>query len=303
MVGQYPHGIDMHVRNLKWALRPDDHAYVITLPEIIRDFNLVDGDGVTYLPFVHEGGGDFINFWAAFPSILKNLKISPEWFLFMEEDIFFHRKPEFLPKDVMEIANYLPLQTHYHAIMVNDKRVHHRVWEGATMVHAGVVNRAIEYGINFSFAAPFFYQKDEAKWEQKMGGKISLRYFAIPDTFDEFGLYCALVENTKMCYFDRAVHLRGPESLHRKYPNLYATCTEADLEEPIKKLPYLDVYAALAPYYIDGHWKGDVDWKKMEKKYQDEFVKLLGTAREWMRPEEYTRLVEITGRFSAPTSS
>ncbi len=306
MFGQYPHGIDLHVRNLKWALTKDDHIYIVTLPDIIKQFNLKDEKNVTYVPFVHLGEGDFINFWAGFPGVVKNLNINPKWFLFMEGDIWFHKKPGFVPKDIREVANYLPLQNHYHAITVDDKVIQPRLWEGGCMAHGDLIRRAIDYPINFSFAKPFFYEQDKEEWEKKVGGKIGLKYFKLPDTFDEFGLYCALVEKSKICYFDRCVHLRGPESLHRKYPGLYETCKEQDLEEPAKKLPYLDVYGAIAPYYIDGHWKGSLPWGKMKPEFQAEFVKLLPTAKEWMKPDEFARLVEVAEAFKSsgrPASS
>ncbi len=294
MFGQYPHGIDLHVRNLKWALTKDDHVYIVTLPKIIEDFKLESGGNVTYIPFHHIDEGDFINFWAGFPGIIKNLNIKPQWFQFMEGDIWFHKKPGFVPRNPKEIANYLPLQTHYHAVMAGNKLLQPRVWEGGTLVHGDVVRRAIDNDISFSFVKEFFCEFDPDYWEDLMGGRISLRYFKAPDTFDEFNLYCALIEKSKICHFDRAVHLRGPESLHRKFPHLYNTCTDEQLVEPSKVLPYLCVYGAIAPYYIDGHWKGMIQWHKMKPEFQKEFVRLLPTASEWMKPEEYVRLVEIT---------
>ncbi len=239
MFGQYPHGIDLHVRNLKWALTKDDHIFIVTLPETIKQFGLESSGNVTYVPFHHDGEGNFINFWGGFPGIVKNLGIQPKWFLFMEGDIWFHKKPGFVPKDPKEIANYLPPQTHYHAVMVDDKVIQPRVWEGGTLVHGDVVRRAIDYGICFSFPQHFFCDHDKESWEKEMGGKIALRYFTVTDTFDEFNLYCALVEKSKICYFKRCTHLRGPESLHRKYCSLYYGCTEDRLAIPSKSTTLL----------------------------------------------------------------
>lgn len=295
MVGQYPHGIDLHVRNLKWALGGEDRIFIVTVPEIIKEFKLQDDKKVKYIPFEHEGEGSFINFWAGFPDILKTLNIDPKWFLFMEADIWFHQRPGFVPRDKQEVANYLPLQHHYHAIMVDDKVIHPRVWEGGTLIHGDLIRRAIDFGISFSFVKNFFWMKDKS-WKEKVG-EIKMKYFKEPDTFDELGYYCALVEHTTMKYFDRCVHLRGPESLHRKYPNLYNGCTEADLEGPQKKLPYLCAHAAVAPYYIDGHWQGELDWRKIDTKYKDELMKVRRTAHEWMKPDECDRLYTITNTF------
>ena len=35
MVGQFPDGIDLHVRNLRWALTPADHIFIVTRPDIM----------------------------------------------------------------------------------------------------------------------------------------------------------------------------------------------------------------------------------------------------------------------------
>lgn len=280
MIGQYPHGIDLHVRNLRWALNKEDKIFIVTLPEFISQFNLKDNDQVKYIPFAHSGGS-FIPFWESFPTILGKLNINPEWFLFMEEDIWFHKKNLPIPKST-EIMNYLPLQMDYHAIMRDGKVIHARVWEGGTLVNKSIVRRAINSGISFSFVNNFFYEKED-KWKN-----IALKYFKISDTFDEFGLYCALVESTKMLYKDYCVHLRGPESLHRKFPELYDSCTENDIAIAQKTLPYLCVRAGIAPYYIDGHWKGSIDWKKIDKKYCAEFKKL--SKCEWMTEKERERL-------------
>lgn len=298
MVGQYPHGIDLHVRNLKWALGSEDKIFIVTTPGIIKDFNLKDDNRVRYIPFKHEGESSFINFWAGFPAMLKSLNIKPKRFLFMEADIWFHQKPKSLPREGLEIMSYLPLQHHYHAVMVKGEVIHPRLWEGGTLVHYDVVQRAIDFGISFSFVKSFFCDKEKEKWQEKAGGEIKLKYFKEPDTFDEFGIYCALVEKTKMTHADKCVHLRGPESLHRKYPNLYNGCTEDDLVEPQKKLPYLCVYAGIAPYYIDGHWQGKLDWRRIETKYKDEYMKVRRTAHEWMRPDECERLCAITDSFA-----
>lgn len=285
MIGQYPHGIDLHIRNLKWAITKENHIFIVSLPEIIKDLPKIKG--VTYIEF-REEHGDFINFWGSFPNILKELNINPEWFLFMEEDIWFHKKLDFIPKDNKEIANYLPLQEHYHAVMKNNKLLLPRIWEGGTLVFGDIIRRAIDYKISFSFVNKFFCddQKD-----------ITLKYFKNCDTFDEFSLYCALVEKVKMPYFDRCVHLRGPETLHRKYPKLYSTCTNEDLIEPAKTLPYLCPYVGIAVYFIDGHWKGKLNWNKMKPEYKKEFLKISLTANQWMKKEEYVRLQEIIKEF------
>ncbi len=47
MVGQFPYGIDPHVRNLRWALAPTDHTFVVTPPDVIATFALASDERVT----------------------------------------------------------------------------------------------------------------------------------------------------------------------------------------------------------------------------------------------------------------
>lgn len=283
MIGQFPDGISLHIRNLKWALTKQDHIFIVTLPKYIEKFSLKNDEIVTFIPFQHEREG-FIDFWSEFPAILKETGARPEWYLFMEQDIWFRRPLVNLPKNEKEIRNYLPLQNDYHAVMSGGKLFHPRVWEGANLLHKNVIEGAIDRNIHFSFTNQFFCDID---------GEITLNRFVRPDTFDEMSLFCALEAKTKPIYEDGAVHLRGPESLHRQFPELYSDCIEEKLKEAQEKLNYLCVYAALAFYYVAGNWKNPLDWGKMHEKYREEYRKVMNTATEWMTKEEYEKLCNI----------
>lgn len=301
MIGQFPHGIDLHIRNLKWALNKEDSIFIVTLPEFIKTFKLKNDNQITYIPYMKSHSEGFINFWKYFPKILERLNIDPEWFLFMEEDIYFHNKIVILPKE-KEIVNYLLPQTTYKAIFVNDKLYHPRVWEGGNLIHKHIVRDAIKENVSFSFVnkKDYFYRKNELFWEEKVNGKIKLNWNDNPDTFDEFGLYCALVKDTKVIHHDKSVHLRGPESLHRQFPYLYKTCKEEDLIKAKQKLNYLCIYTAIAVYYIVGNWKGNILWENIQNKYKLEFSKILPNAKEWMKIDEYERLKEIIDLITNP---
>ena len=88
MIGQFPHGINLHVRNLRWALTDEDHIFIITLPQFIKEFNLINDKTITYIPFEACANTGFITFWREFPKIVKEYNINPEWFMFMEQDIW-----------------------------------------------------------------------------------------------------------------------------------------------------------------------------------------------------------------------
>lgn len=289
MIGQFPDCIDLHVRNLKWALTKDDHIFIVTLPEFIERFKLANDDRVTFVPF-ERSDEEFINFWGSFPAIVEKYSIKPEWFLFMEEDIWFFAKPVIQDYDKM-IRSFLPLGS-YRNVMLNGNIFHERVWEGSHLVHGDIVRRAIDFGVNFSFVRETFLDKNRGKYESELGGVISMSMYNHPDTMDEFGLYCALVEKTRIEPVVKALHLRGPESLHRKFPDIYHFASSDRLKEIQKKMPYIDILLAVAAYYTVGNWEEihHLDWTKAHTESKREITRLLLTGSEWMNFHEYTRL-------------
>jgi hypothetical protein len=292
MVGQFPHGIPLHVRNLLWALGPDDHIYIVTLPRFIEELQLKNTDRVTYIPFLQPVEGAFINFWNEFPNIVRKNQIKPEWFLFMEEDIWFFAKPELPPADPKTILSMLSGGSKYRNVMVGDKLLHNRVSECGQCVHGDVVRGAIDFGINFSFVANTFLDRNRTKYEEKFGGPIGMSMYQKPDTMDEFGLYCALEAGTHLVYDTKATHLRGPETLHRMYPELYTQQPASRVLEVQKKISYFDVLLALVPYYVVGLWPSvsHLDWTRARNESKVEVARLLRRGGEWLDFHQYTRL-------------
>lgn len=292
MVGQFPDGIDIHVRNLKWALSEDDHIFIITLPTFIESFGLKNDKQVTYIPFAPQSVSEkgFINFWRDFPKIIKEYQINPDWFLFMEEDIWFFAKPV-LQDEPKKIQSFLPRGS-YRNILLDGEILHNRIWEGAQVIHSSIINNAIDFDINFSFVRNTFLNKNREKYEEEFGGKITMSMYQNPDTFDEFGLYCALVEKTKIQHEVKALHMRGPESLHRMYPDIYNYGTKERIKEIQNKVAYVDILLVIAVYYTVGLWKHihHLDWTKVQKESKREVERLLLTGGEWLTLEEYTRL-------------
>jgi hypothetical protein len=298
MIGQFPDGIDMHARNLRWALSEQDHIYIVTTGSFIKNYNLQNDQRVTYIDFGERDNiQTFLPYWEEFPRIVRERGIDPEWFLFMEQDIWFHEKiKDDPPPDPKEIRGHLPLDTAYHAVLLdNELLVHPRIWEGSVLLHGPLVQRALLYGIDFGQHNNLFISKDKPYWDKLAGGTVRFGLYDHCDTMDELTLYCALVEKTTMTHCPRAVHLRGAEAIHRYQPELYQwieeerLCSIADLWKPWNYC----LYAAVALYFIAGNWKQGADWKRMQRRYQWQFKKLVPTAREWMKPEEYERLERI----------
>lgn len=293
MVGQFPHGIKQHVKNMKWALENNDHIFIITPPNIIEDQSLEDEENVTYIPFKTEQKEGFINFWKSFPELVKEYKIDPEYFLFTEQDIWFFEKPVYL-KEQKTIISYLPTGV-YRNILLNNQLFHARIWEGAQLVHSSIVNAAIEFGIDFSFVKETFLDKRRSFYEEKYNGKIEFYMYKNPDTFDEFGLYCALEAGTRARQIVRACHLRGPESIHRMFPEVYNYADAQKLKEVQKSVPYIDIYMVIAVYYIVGLWDNinDITWEKAKDQTKKDLQKLTLTSNQWMDEKEYSRMKKV----------
>jgi hypothetical protein len=293
MVGQFPHGIKYHVENMKWALDQDSHIFIVTLPSIIEEQKLEKEKSVTYIPFETEKKEGFINFWRSFPEIVKKYKIDPEYFLFTEQDIWFFEKLNYKEEE-KTIVSYLPTGG-YRNIILNDKLFHPRVWEGGQIINASIVKDAIQFGIDFSFVKETFLDKRRSFYENKFNGKIEFSMYKDPDTFDEFGLYCALEAGTNIKQMIKACHLRGPESVHRIFPEMYHFASAEKIKKVQKKIPYIDIYMVIAVYYIVGLWIDikDINWEKAKEDTKKDLKKLLSTSKEWMKEEENSRMKEI----------
>ena len=295
MVGQFPHGIDMHVRNLRWALTPDDHIFVVALPETLAAVNSVSDDRVTLVPFVpaEKRPRGILNFWREFPTLLRRYRIEAEWFLFMQQDIWFFRPPE--PQaDPKRIRSFLPWN-YYHNIMAGERMLHPRVWEGAQLIHNTLVRRALDAGIDFSFVKETFLDRRRPEFEAEVGAPVSISDFGKPDTMDEFGLHCALVERTTLEFDVRAAHLRGPEVLHRRFPEIYRGATRQALAGVQQQVQYMDTLLAVAMYYIAGLWDeiDHLDWTGIRPGGELLIDDLLESAPRWMRPDELARLQRV----------
>src|SRR5438045_9687872 len=94
MIGQFPDGIDLHVRSLKRIFNATDyHIYIITSLEALEKINIKD-DRLTFITkptpkgeFTTHPQTGFVNFCMCLPAILKPDKISPAWILSMQRDV------------------------------------------------------------------------------------------------------------------------------------------------------------------------------------------------------------------------
>jgi len=293
MVGQFPHGIDPHVRNLRWALTPADHIFVVTLPDIIATFGLVSDERVTYVPFVPKEvrPSGWIVFWREFPALVREFGIDPEWFLLMESDIWFFERPA-VPGGPGCIRSFLAPGNGYRDVKVGGRLLQPRIWEGAQLVSGGVVRQAIDFGIDFSSVPETFVDRNRFVYEERFGGPISLADNHMPDTLDELNLFCALEARVAFEREVRAVHLRGPETLHRRFPEIYRGATRAQVADIQQRQSYLDVLLPIAVYHATGLWQDidGLDWTGAWPDSRRDLDQVLGSARAWLTDDEIARL-------------
>lgn len=293
MVGQFPHGIDLHVRNLRWALTPSDHILVVTLPDIIAAFGLASDERVTYVPLapreVKPTG--WIIFWREFPALVRELGIEAEWFLFMESDIWFFERPA-VPSDSGSVRSFLAAGNGYRDVMLGSRRLQPRIWEGAQLVSGRIIRQAIDFGINFAAVPQTFVDRNRTAYEQRFGGPISLFDNHMPDTMDELNLYCALEARIAFERDVRAVHLRGPETVHRRFPEIYRDAACAQVEAVQRRQSYLDVLLVIAVYYAAGLWTdiGGLDWTRAWPESRRDLDCILRSAPPWLTDDETARL-------------
>lgn len=306
MVGHWPSGLPLQIRNLTWALAAFTHEiYVVSTPEIKAAYEGMlpsarfiefDGKGATWIPF-----------WKAFPEIVRDRRIDADFFLLTELDIWFHKPIVSLPQRKHEIIYHLPFIDR-HSMTVGGRIYHYRIWEGANLFNGEIIRQAIEDGIKFWDAPPdiypYFFEENRVEWEEKLGGEIGLYDFQRPDTMDEICFYCPMVHQTEAVFDNRAIHLRGAESVHWSAPKFcrekqYLNLSTADLKRLSKDLWYLDPYLALAAFYIIGDYEGPsrYEWSEMKETEKDFFRMLTSSYREWMDVESQKRLEELLGLF------
>jgi hypothetical protein len=301
VVAHFPHGVDLHVRNLKWFLHGSDyHIYIVTLPRVLEQIK-TRTEQVSFITkptprddFAENPKTGFVNFWKWFPAMIEHYDIDPEWYLLMEQDLWFFEKFDGVPEPGT-IKTFFSEKSTYHNVMLNDQMLQPHLWEGTHLVNAAIVKRAIDFKIDFGYRVNSLLDRKREQYEKRFGGKLSIAGWTAPETLSEFALYCALEERVGWAEVEKAVHLQGPELLHRKYPELYERYDEALLSRAQREIPYIDIYAAAVLYCIAGNWIdcASVNWEKAGADLRSDLSKLAVHAHEWMTKEQHGRFVKV----------
>ena len=233
-VGQHPRGLGFHLRNLRWAFAGcDSRIHVQTFKNWGFSY-----EEVNYLarevadPFV------YYSFWDEAAGHLETLLDDASAFLFMQQDILLTKPAHPQLRRCIEQQAIVPNLESPHLSIYRQpqERIYPRIWDGATMLPAGIVREAIENNITFGSHHSTFKPGNPlfAAYEDKLGAHYTTKYDEEPgrlarltdfldrpdvDTMFELSVYCFCTSkrcrstptNYRRCELGEfVVHLRGP---------------------------------------------------------------------------------------------
>jgi hypothetical protein len=311
MIASFPDGIELHIKNLKWFFTSTDyHIYIVTLPKMLKQGD-ASYERVSFITrptpqedFVENPTTGFVNFWKWFPAIIDHYNINPEWFLLMEQDLWFFDQFDCVPAPDT-IKTFFSEKSNYHNIMLDGRVLQPHLWEGTHLINAAIVRRAIDFKIDFGYRLKSLLERNREHYEKRFGGELNVAMWTGPETLSDFALFCALEERVGWTEVEKAVHLQGPELVHRKYPQLYHQYDEDLLSQVQRELPYMDVYATAAMYYIAGNWSScrDVKWERAGANLRVDLSKVALRAHEWLPQSAHARLLEVINELTARSTS
>lgn len=255
-VGQHPRGLGLHLRNLRWAFAGSDFRIHL---QTFENWSF-RYEGVNYLAREVADPLAYYNFWDEAASHLATLLGDASAFLFMQQDILFTKPARPQLRRCVEHQTIVPNLESPHLSIYRQpqERIYPRIWEGATMLPAGVLGEAIANNVTLGSHHSTFKPGNRlfAAYEDKLSAHYTTKYDEEPghlarlsefldrsdvDTMFELSLYCFCTSkpctsapaNYRRCELGEfVVHLRGPESAHRDCPAVY--------EDPllVRELPW-----------------------------------------------------------------
>jgi hypothetical protein len=228
-VGQHSKGLDIHLRNLRWAL--GDHKIVV---QTFKSHQIkTDVPNVEIIE--HEADTKkWYYFWDHTHEIIKRYAPETDWFLLMEQDIFFTSKPtdQIFAKEPIQLS----LESGYLAIFDSQKKmVYPRIWEGATFIKSNLLIEAIEKGVSLG-GHPRWHDDLAKNYYTTLNG---IDYPKVQEYIDSFDSYDTLFAFSFFCFKNKisfrstaasiayeignhVVHLRGADMFLRDEPDLYS---------------------------------------------------------------------------------
>lgn len=302
VVARHPKGLDLHVRNLRWALEGLDYR--------INVFTFAGwGFDRTAYPDVNlvECPGDpmqFRGFWNG--EIKSFLKESvDDVFVLVEQDQWFTRRLADLVRHAYETGDVVSSDESYGAhIMQGGRVVYPRIWEGGTIMRRDrIVGPILDHniGLNARLSSDYVPEKLKSHPKAFIGG-FPLGKFVKGsgyDTLIELCLYC-FVEDVPVRREPILVHFNPTETVHQKFPELYAR--EVPWRAALAASQKFKLQNALFMFYVAGVCDlNDVvetvlrgNSESLMKK-----VKLVRHPEKWMSDEQLARF-QMSQQLGAP---
>lgn len=309
-VAQHRLGAKFHLRNLSWALEDFESKILI---QTYKSYGLEFNDPRVSLVEVDADPAKFYFFWDHTSKEMEKFVDDVDFFLFMEQDILFTKKPILNP----EIPIQINLHSQYLSVFDESRQLlYPRMWEGCTFVRSDIVRSALTSGVQFGS------RKNIPRWilnsaygYYTTNSALHLNFSSISDyvanslfldTMFEFGLYCFLEripydlksQDLNYEYGDQVVHFRGCDMMVRDNPIVYE-----NPEEMFKMASWNDVWARLCNgcsflFLISGLYSKDKivarmirnKFKKSDKLLLIKLKMIKDTAFEWLSEEEIDRL-------------
>ena len=304
IVAQHPKGLDMHLRNIRWAIDGDFDPYIFTFKAYEFDYPRVNIVSVSADPIM------YYSFWRHDArEAIKESKA--DVLVISEQDVVYTTKlMPYIERAYDTGCIVIDSEQYGHNIMKDHKVVYPRLWEGGMIVRTDIIRDAVNKDVWLADFCQCHEVRDAARMDKdhyfiQIDKKITLREMADTDfdtrfeNFFEFTLYCFL-NNIKADKVRLSCHLPFPEGAHRNVPELYTgPITQELLDELLTKSGYQPncIPTTLLMYYLTGVcdlsplirkiWQDSDEWVKQKVR------RLMPSAREWMTHEELQKLQRV----------
>lgn len=291
IVGQHPKGLDLHLRNLRWALNRPHTIYVLTFRE--WNFDKSDYPDVKFLE-IDRPAMEYYNFWGeTIPDFIRSL--NEDVILLTESDQFFHTQIGAYADSCFDKI-CVGLETYGWQIYRNQVQVYPRLWECGLLIPRKTFIKHLDLGVDCSWTNLSETMCQRLKSSQDayffgLSGKPVMLNQAdtsvIMDVMGQLTLSC-YIEGELAHEIDYLDHLGRPETIHRQNPHLYGQLNRDDLP----CVPYPGPQTTFM-YYLSGVTEIFPEMAKFWGDSKDLMKKIHRIAvrgKEWMTPEQADRL-------------
>lgn len=219
IVAQHPRGLDLHIRNVRWAL-PNATIHIFThgawafrkmdYPDVV--FHETTADPWTYYPFWE---------WEVTPFIRDHC--TEEALVFKQHDMLFHRPLQ----DLLSSSEILLSNEAYRSPIQREGSFQYpHIWEGGCIAPGDIVRKAItDWGIDLGskVTSPTLLERLRAgdKVTEMQGHRIAaLEKGKSLDYFCQLTL-CCFLQQIPIRSVDLVCHFNPMEEIHRRFHDLY----------------------------------------------------------------------------------